>query len=419
MDRNQKIILALASVMAVLAAGILIGRFTGPAGADRGAGTTTGSPSKDGKTEDGTVDDDIESVDTPPSGVVLFDAKARSVHASQATVEATKVRLSGRLGYSFSVESSTDGNGKERGPGTIRVTGSTSTIGADALSVQTVDAFVTPKTIRMGGGSRIEWEGDLRVTGGTITYTSHKPDATPKRLAGPVTTTASRGMVVLTPTETVRWLNPPSRITLSEASRTNFSWAGSGTLRTDKRTVKTTYGGLMGTALSATVHRSGKSLRVRGDATYSQVFAGGKPLIRTTGRVDVKRRPQAVARGARGWFSWAPTNPTAIDMCITRIRAMNAAGRWVNMNLSTLDPMFGGQKHRGIGGDTTTLDGTDGGSFFSGASPITSVIQAKTGDERDISFDVPVGAKKGQRTITLRLEGNFPAITVKIPVRVT
>lgn len=421
MSRTQKSLLVAASVIAVLAAGILIGRYTGPDDSPGAVGSPTATTGKKpaksgGKAKGG--DPVLDFVSKPPSGVVRFAAKARSVYSSAAEAEVSAARFTGDLDITIFSDSFTDGSGKKRGPGTISISGAAASFKALEIDVKAAGMTIKP-TYALIDSLALLWNGPLKVSGTRFTFRGTAPDAQEKKIAGPITTAAGRGSADAAGSTSVRWTNPPESLDIVQPERSNFSWAGSGSIHVDERVIKATYGGAMGTNLDATVRRSGKHLKVTGDVVYTQVFAEGKPIFRTKGTVQVKVKPPATARGERGWFTWAPTNATTIDLCITKIEARNAAGRWVNMNLQTLDPMFGGENHKGIGGDTRTLDGTDGGSFFSGASPISSVIQAKTGDERRISFDVPAGVRQGTHTITLRLSGNFPAISVKVPVKVT
>jgi hypothetical protein len=227
------------------------------------------------------------------------------------------------------------------------------------------------------------------------------------------------------------WTDAPTHLSLTgDKLRHDLSWAGTGHVTGDGVDSQATFTGLRLLDVDAALDRRGASVTVGGEADVAQVYADGVPLLRTTATVGllhdaggVFRTPEAlqVAAGQRGRFIWAPRNTGRVDMNIMRIRPATADAAWVALRLETAPPMWGGEPHAGVGGDTTGLSDKGTGGLFGPrrAAPIDATLGAGKADRREIAFDVPASAAKGPHVLALVLEGNFEPMRVEVTVTVT
>lgn len=249
----------------------------------------------------------------------------------------------------------------------------------------------------------------LIVTATTLSFT---PDGAsqPRQLAGPVTVVVDGGTSDVEATGDVEWTDPPPVVRLEgRRARTTLSWAGTGVVRSGDMEHRAGYLGIKASSLRGSAERTGADVRLVVDADLLQVYADGVPKLPGKGRVRVKSRPGKVPRGTGGSFTWAPENDGHTDFVMTRIRPGNAEAGWVSLGLDPLPAMCGGEPCPKLGGDT---------SGFRKGRPINAVIIPGTGDERTISFLVPIDAALGAHRIVLVVEGNFEPIEVVVEVDV-
>jgi hypothetical protein len=228
----------------------------------------------------------------------------------------------------------------------------------------------------------------------------------------------------------LEWTDAPSQLTVrADRVRHDLSWAGTGHIIGGGVDVAPEFNGLRLTAVDATITRHGASSDVNGTAAVVQVYADGLPKLRTTASIGLRqdaggifRVPEAltVPAGQRGRFIWAPRNTGRADMNILRIRPASPDASWVAVRLETAPPMWGGEPHAGVGGDTTGLSAQGSGGLFRSdkAARIDATLGSGKADRREIAFDVPGGAVRGQHVLRVVLEGNFDPITVEVTVTV-
>jgi hypothetical protein len=259
------------------------------------------------------------------------------------------------------------------------------------------------------------------------------PTSTPPTTAPPVAvapgavvTMGSKGASVSAGT----WRDAPERLPLrGDGHRRDLSWAGAGQVTGDI-SYRSTFTGLRLIDVDGLVERQGNTSLVHGRAAVVQAYRDGFPQLRTTVSVGQLedgggfwRNPAVldVPAGARGRFVWAPRNTGVADMNVLRIGPGNAEGGWVSLALETAPPMWGGEPHAGVGGDTTGLQNRGSGGLFSSskAVPIDATLMAGKADRREVAFWVPSDASRGPHTMVLVIEGNFAPVRVEISIRVT
>ncbi len=141
---------------------------------------------------------------------------------------------------------------------------------------------------------------------------------------------------------------------------------------------------------------------LQGTGLALQAFADGVPQLRTTAVVNVStiHGTTGVLNQKRA-FVWTPRNlGSTYDMAILRIRPGNAAAAGVHVGLFPMPPMFGGEPHGLVGGDTTGIKG---------GLPIESLNARNGDDKRSIGYDAPAGTQ-----MVLIVEGNFDPVTITV-----
>lgn len=346
-----------------------------------------------------------------PNGVA---AGARSVayQGGLAGLESIKLR-GGSLDFTGQV---VDGSGARR-RGTVRSGGPELHVAGKGLDVTVVGQLRVKGTgARIDGLVTVAAAGNVTAAAATFSLQptpapgSSSAAAEPTPIPGPVTLVSEPGVAAnLVPHGEAEWLDAPAVLRLVGKGRTTLSWGGPGVVRADGRDHRAEFLGVKASALDATVERVGAGVRVRGTATFLQVYADGLPVLAGKGRMRVKSTPGHVARGTNGSFTWAPENDGKTDFVMTRIRPGNAEAAWVSLGLDKLAPMCGGEPCPVRGGDTSGLRRGRG---------INAVIMPGTGDERDIRFLVPDDAALGRHQIVVTVEGNFEPIRVVVEFEV-
>ncbi|HLI56552.1 MAG TPA: hypothetical protein VKY26_05890, partial [Actinomycetota bacterium] len=199
----------------------------------------------------------------------------------------------------------------------------------------------------------------------------------------------------------VNWADAPSSLQVT-SPEADFSWAGTGSITTGSGPVQAGYLGVRAQQLSAALLRAGGQVQVQGTGLALGVYANGVPQIKIQARFDVLSTDAVTGfLGLKNAFTWTPRNlDSTYDMAILSIHPGNAAARNVHLGLLALPPMFGGEPHAAVGGDTSGLKG---------GQPIDSLIARNGDDKRSIGYDGSAGV-----TIVLIVQGNFDPITVTI-----
>jgi hypothetical protein len=217
-------------------------------------------------------------------------------------------------------------------------------------------------------------------------------------VAGPVTVNATALQIA---GAGLRLVDAPADLSLT-SSEADLSWAGSGSILTSQGSLQATYLGLRAQQLHATVHRTNANVEVHGTGLALQAYADGVPQLRTPARIDVLSTGATTGfLGRRPAFVWTPRNlGNTFDMAILSIRPGNAAASGVHVGLRPMPPMFGGEPHALVGGDTTGLKGGD---------VIDSLVARHGDDKRSIGYDAPRGVP-----LVLIVRGNFDTVTVTV-----
>lgn len=353
-------------------------------------------------------------------GQVNFTANARSAVIDEGVVAAKVLSLRGADGPTvrFSARVA-DASGRDLGVGTVAVSG-LATIRGD-LTITSV-IVVKNASVSLGDDddpAEVDALGGATVDGAKVTFARHRDDGPPEepvQVTGPI---RLRDGAQMTVTGGVEWTSS-GPIHATSRARSTVTWAGDGTVKlADNRNFSSSFGGVKGTGLSVLLS-PGPVVGVNGQLQAHQIYADGVPQLRASAAVSVKRAPGPVRSGGRGEFTWAPYNGGATDMVISSIRPANNLARSVNLALEKMPAMCGAEAcpFGSLGGDTAGL-GNRGGLFGGGASPINAVILPGTGDEREISFNLPDGVPPGPHEMVLVMEGNFDPVTVRIPLTVS
>jgi hypothetical protein len=212
------------------------------------------------------------------------------------------------------------------------------------------------------------------------------------------------------------WLDPPPSMEFRAVDQ--FSWAGSGDIAVAGRQFSGEFLGAMG-SLTVMLTRTADAVLLQGSGGTQQVFVEGKPALTTTATIDRLRTDITVKAGDpndRTYVTWAPRDTGPFGICILRVTARLGHSEWVSVGLQHMPPMFGGEQHEPIGGDTSGLG--DQGRFFGGPDAIDSFIGVGAADRRDLSISVPAGTPPGVYPIEIALEGNFDPVTFSMSVTV-
>lgn len=274
-----------------------------------------------------------------------------------------------------------------------------------------------------------------RVTQGRVRY--HAEDGSVHDLALPVTI-PSDGTASLN--GEARWQDPPGTLTVEASDR--FSWAGGGAIEFDGQRYEHELLGVTvgGGGFATDLRRSDDSVTVEGHGDVVQIWAGGIPQIATEAWVNLHDPDMTIAAGSEDRFTWAPHNDGDYLMTMSRITATTPEGQWVELALDPMPPMFGGEPHEPVAGQSPGLQRDLGEDPFSGTfkgitagltlglslfvlpfestSPLDSTIWPGGADKRDISIHVPSETPPGTYTVGLLVEGNFEPVPVDITVRV-
>ncbi|MEY2453637.1 MAG: hypothetical protein QOD92_3211 [Acidimicrobiaceae bacterium] len=216
--------------------------------------------------------------------------------------------------------------------------------------------------------------------------------------------------------DVVRWLDPPASMTFENVNE--FSWAGSGEIAVDDQHLSGEYLGAMG-SLSVSLTRAADAVQLTGSGGVQQVFVEGQPALSTTATIERLRADTTVRAGDSNettYVTWAPRATGSFGVCILRIAPRSGHAEWVNVGLQHMPPMFGGEMHPPVGGDTSGLG--DDGRFFGGPDAIDSFIGVGDADRRDLSLSVPADTSPGVYVIEIAIEGNFEPVVFSMTVTV-
>jgi hypothetical protein len=200
----------------------------------------------------------------------------------------------------------------------------------------------------------------------------------------------------------LRLVDAPTDLSVA-SSEADLSWAGSGSIITSQGPpLQATYLGVRAQQLHATLHRASGTVEVHGTGLALQAYANGVPQLRTRAQIDVLSTGATTGfLGRRHAFVWTPRNlGNTYDMAILSIHPGNAAASGVHVGLQPMPPMFGGEAHALVGGDTAGLKGGDA---------IDSLVARHGDDKRSIGYDAPPGVP-----LVLIVQGNFDTVTVTV-----
>jgi hypothetical protein len=380
-----------------------------------------------------------QTLATVPGGgdnEVTLEAKARSVETTATIAGLRSAHFSGTPLLTATGEV-TDHAGHFLGTGTLRADGSDVAVSAGDVQV-TGQMRIQPGQVTATGGSitvGVAGSGPATVAASRLTFQPPPPPAPPAPAvpdappptpaatpptAAPVTTptTAAPATTVAPPVaiagpvtvraasvgitgSSLRFVDAPADLAVS-SPEADLSWAGSGVITSGRGPIQATYLGVRAQRLQATIHRGAAEVDVQGTGLALQAYANGVPQFRVAARIDVLSSGATTGfLGHRHAFAWTPRNLDNItDMAILSIRPGNAAASGVHIGLRPMPPMFGGEPHALVGGDTAGLKGGDG---------IDSLIARHGDDKRSIGYDAPPGVQ-----MVLIVQGNFDPITVTI-----
>jgi hypothetical protein len=212
------------------------------------------------------------------------------------------------------------------------------------------------------------------------------------------------------------WVNAPQTMVFDDVSE--FSWAGSGEIDVVGQQLTGEHLGAMG-FFRVTLNRGPDTVELTAAGAAQQVFVDGQPALKTTAFIDRLRPDITVHAGdsnQSAYVTWAPRDIGPFGVCILRIAPRSGHAEWVNVGLQHMPPMFGGEPHDPVGGDTSGMG--DGGRVFGGADAIDSFIGVRDTDRRDLSVSVPPDTAPGVYTIEFAIEGNFDPVVFSMTVTV-
>ncbi|MEY2459222.1 MAG: hypothetical protein QOG30_1052 [Acidimicrobiaceae bacterium] len=212
------------------------------------------------------------------------------------------------------------------------------------------------------------------------------------------------------------WLDPPPSMEFRAAGE--FSWTGSGDIGIADQHLSGQYLGAMG-SLTVTLTRTADAIQLAASGPTEQVFVDGQPALNTSATIERLRTDITAHAGDSNdstYVTWAPGDTGSFGMCILRVVPRSGHAEWVNVGLQHMPPMFGGEQHAPIGGDTSGMG--DHGRFFGGPDAIDSFIGVGDADRRDLSLNVPVGTPPGVYPIEIAIEGNFESVVFSMTVTV-
>lgn len=372
------------------------------------------------------------AVVVPPqaSRATRLDGRARSVELRSAQVAAPRrVTLRGQLSLSAYGDRLLDAAGRSLGAGSVSASGAVVLAASNGVELDVSTLLVRPHAVEIPQAAT-PFDGEitarattLRVSAAGLTFTPARSGASPRPLPGGTVTIPDQSEVSVRPSGRVVWADAPPVLSVRGRSGGRMSWAGSGSAQPPgARPLRGQYVGVTSDQLAVRLVRSASAVQVAGSASpATQVYTDGSPRLGTTASVRVFDDLLRVDRtdGDDDRFTWAPRNTGAVDMLITRVRPLNPPGRWVQLRLAPVPPAFGGEKRAPVGGDTSELGkGTSCFLFCTGAKAIRSELQPGDADRRDLTVTPPADIPAGRYTVQLRVEGNFPPVTVRVAVQI-
>jgi hypothetical protein len=356
--------------------------------------------------------------------LMTLSGSARSVQTTASVTGLSSVQLAGSLVLTATGDV-VDRNGRDLGTGSLRAQDTDVTVTAPGSSMYLASQLRVQLglvTVNAGGSGSIGlgFSGSATIAGANLTFQPPPPPppappATPaagapatvaptttvpppRAVAGPVTLRAD-GLQIAGSNLTL--VNPPASVTVS-SSEADLSWAGSGTITTAQGPLQAPYLGVRAQDLQATLVRTGGAVTVHGTGLALQAYANGIPQLRVAAAIDVLSTHATTGFfNLKPAFVWTPRNyDNTYDMAILSIHPGNAAARGVHVGLLPMPPMFGGEPHALVGGDTAGLKSGDA---------IDSLIARNGDDKRSIGYDAPPGVP-----LVLIVQGNFPTITVTV-----
>ncbi|MDQ1429145.1 MAG: hypothetical protein QOK39_2621 [Acidimicrobiaceae bacterium] len=391
------------------------------------SGATLGQPAAvvKGGSAGGGTSSSPQTLATVPGGgdnEVTLGATARSVESTATITGLRSAHFSGTPLLTATGEV-TDHAGHVLGTGTLRADGGDVAVTAGDLQVTGL-MRIQPGQVTATGGSvtvGVTGSGPATVAASRLTFQpptppppapavppptpAGTPTTAPPATAAPVPPVAIAGPVTVRAASvgitgsSLRFVDAPADVAVS-SPEADLSWAGSGAITTGHGPIQATYLGVRAQRLQATIHRTASEVDVAGNGLALQAYANGVPQFRVAARIDVLSSGATTGfLGHRHAFVWTPRNLDNItDMAILSIRPGNAAASGVHLGLHPMPPMFGGEPHAPVGGDTAGLAGGDG---------IDSLIARHGDDKRSIGYDAPPGVQ-----MVLVVQGNFDPITV-------
>ena len=365
-----------------------------------------------------------------PSRATRLDGRARSVELLSARVTAgRRVTLRGTLSAGGYAEGVVDGAGRSLGAGSVSAEDDVVLRSAGPIALDVATLLVRPGGVEVPesastfDGEIVARGGRLQVAARSLMFTPGTAGAQPRRVAGGIVTLPEGTDVSVRPRSRVVWVDAPATLAVTPRPGARMSWAGSGSVRPPGRpALRGRYLGVRSDELALRLGRSPGGVRIAGTADpATQLYVDGSPRLGTTASVRVFDELLKVDRtdGDDDRFTWAPRNTGAADMLITRVRPLNGPGRWVQLRLAPVPAAFGGEARPPVGGDTSGLGkGTSCILFCTGAKAIRSELPIGDADRRDLTVTPPADVQPGRYLVLLRVEGNFPPVTVRVPVQV-
>ncbi|MDQ1394317.1 MAG: hypothetical protein QOF30_3294 [Acidimicrobiaceae bacterium] len=357
---------------------------------------------------------------TGEDNMVTLDAQARSVETTAAATGLSSVHLSGTSVLTATGEV-VDRTGRSLGNGELRAEGTDVLVTASALQL-TGQLRVQPSLVTASGGLGVTFAVSATVASTHLTF---QPPPRPAAPAAPAPGSGSASATTVATTTTVpppvpvagpvivkatglqisgsglRLVDAPADLSVS-SSEADLSWAGAGSIITSHGPLQATYLGVRAQQLHAAVHRTNADVEVHGTGLALQAYANGVPQLRTPARIDVVSTGATTGfLGRRHAFVWTPRNlGNTYDMAILSIHPGNAAASGVHIGLRPMPPMFGGESHALVGGDTAGLKSGDA---------IDSLVARHGDDKRSLGYDAAPGV-----ALVLIVQGNFDPITVTV-----
>ncbi len=354
------------------------------------------------------------------NNLVTLDGQARSVETTATVTGLSSVHLTGSSNLTATGDV-IDQHGRDLGSGTLRAAGNDLTVTGTSVQLSSrLRVQPGPVTVNSGpsGGIGVAFSGTATIASAQLTFQPPPPAPPPPVVATgsptalPATTTVPPPVAVAGPVTFrgsgvqiagagLALVNAPADLSVA-SGEADLSWAGTGAITTATGPLQATYLGVRGQQLQVTLHRGGGVVDLHGTALALQAYANGVPQLRVPARVDIVSSGATTGfLGRRHAFVWTPRNlGNSYDMAILSIHPGNAAAGGVHIGLQPMPPMFGGETHALVGGDTAGLKSGDA---------IASLIARHGDDKRSVGYDAPPGVP-----LVLVVQGNFDTITVTV-----